>query len=120
VNLLDLYPTLAAMTGLELPEDQIEGHDLTPLLSEPERDWPWPSVTTYGYMNHTVRDRDWRYIRYRDGSEELYDHRRDAEEWTNLAGKEVYASVKAALAEAIPTINRTLVPGRGLVDGPPQ
>ncbi|MBW2388302.1 MAG: sulfatase [Deltaproteobacteria bacterium] len=120
VNLLDLYPTLAAMTGLEVPEQQIEGRDLTPLLAEPEREWPWPSITTYGYMNHTVRDRNWRYIRYRDGSEELYDHRRDSEEWTNLAGKEVYANVKAELAKAIPTINRMLVPGRGLLDGPPQ
>ena len=39
-----------------------------------------------GKSNRAVRDQDWRYIRYWDGSEELYNHAVDPHEWTNLAG----------------------------------
>ncbi|MCS5629820.1 MAG: hypothetical protein NZ744_03240, partial [Pirellulaceae bacterium] len=42
------------------------------------------------------------YIRYEDGSEELYDHRVDPDEWTNLAGKPKHAKTKKLLAEMIP------------------
>ena len=35
--------------------------------------------------DHAVRTERWRYIRYADGSEELYDHDRDPDEWTNVA-----------------------------------
>jgi arylsulfatase A-like enzyme len=114
VNLLDLYPTLADLTGLELPENQIEGRALTPLLSVPERDWPFPSITTYGYMNHAVRDRHWRYIRYRDGSEELYDHRNDPREWTNLAHDPAHLEVLASFASALPATNAQRIEGLSL------
>jgi hypothetical protein len=49
-----------------------------------------------------VRSERYRYIRYYDGSEELYDHDQDPGEWTNLAQDPAYATVKAELAEWLP------------------
>lgn len=60
---------------------------------------------THGRLNHAVRSEDFRYIRYADGSEELYDHRVDPMEWTNLAADELYAEVKRDLVEWLPVIN---------------
>ena len=50
-------------------------------------------VMTMGKGNHAVRSDRWRYIRYADGSEELYDHSNDPWEWTNLAGKPGYKDI---------------------------
>jgi N-sulphoglucosamine sulphohydrolase, C-terminal len=52
-----------------------------------------------------VRTDRWRYIRYADGSEELYDHTNDPNEWTNLAGMPQYSSVKQQLAVHLPQTN---------------
>ena len=52
--------------------------------------------------NHAVRSRDWRYIRYADGAEELYDHRVDQAERTNLAKDPQFADVKSRLARFLP------------------
>jgi arylsulfatase A-like enzyme len=43
---------------------------------------------------YAARDERWRYIRYADGSEELYDHQNDPHEWTNLAAKPEHAAEK--------------------------
>ena len=48
----------------------------------------------------------WRYIRYFDGSEELYDLRKDAEEWTNIANWPEYKGIKRRLATHIPQDKR--------------
>jgi len=58
----------------------------------------WRSKRTH----HSVRSEHWRYTRYADGSEELYDHRVDPYEWTNLAGQEKYDAVKKRLARWLP------------------
>ena len=55
-----------------------------------------------GYKNHTVRTERWRYIRYADGSEELYDHAADPREWKNLAGDLKYETVKTDLRRRLP------------------
>jgi hypothetical protein len=52
-----------------------------------------------------VRSERFRYIRYEDGTEELYDHRRDPMEWTNLAGDSQYEEVKRELARWLPKKN---------------
>ncbi len=59
-----------------------------PLLRDPDAAWDRPAVTTHGRNNHAVRSERWRYIRYADGSEELYDHDADPLEWANLAGSD--------------------------------
>ena len=108
VNLLDLYPTLVELAGIEAPEG-LDGRSLVPLLRNPERPWQ-PTVSTYGRLNHAVRSDDFRYIRYEDGGEELYDHRVDPMEWTNLAEDESYAHVKRDLAQWLPEHNAEDVP----------
>ena len=62
-------------------------------------------MTTHGRNNHAVRDERWRYIRYADGSQELYDHDADPLEWKNLAGDAQYTAVKNKLAAWLPKVN---------------
>lgn len=104
VSLLDLYPTLAELCGLPAP-DHTEGQSLVPLLKQPDREMGRAVVTTFGYQNHSIRSRRWRYIRYKDGSEELYDHDHDSGEFYNLAGYRRYKSVKKRLAKYLPEKN---------------
>ena len=101
VGLLDLYPTLIELCGLS-PRPELEGHSLVPLLDDPEAEWDHPVVTTYN-LHHSVRSDSWRYIRYSDGTEELYDHSTDPNEWTNLAGLPEYEPVTSELAAYLPT-----------------
>jgi arylsulfatase A-like enzyme len=101
VSLLDLYPTLADLCG-SVPPKTVEGRDFVPLLKDPGASWNYPVVTTHGRNNHAVRSERWRYIRYRDGTEELYDHDRDPMEWTNLAGSPEHEAVKKELAAWLP------------------
>ena len=101
VDFLSIYPTLADLCGLPLPT-HLEGKSLRPLLENPGAAWKTPALTTHGRGNHGVRDARWRYIRYRDGSEELYDHQTDPMEWTNLAPSADNAK-KRSLARTMPT-----------------
>ncbi len=75
---------------------------MTGLLKDPGLDWDRPALTTHGRKNHALRSQRWRYIRYADGSEELYDHDQDPMEWKNLAQEPKYTSVKKQLAAWFP------------------
>ena len=102
VNLLDIYPTLASLTGCAPPEKQLEGNDLTVLMKNPKASWNKTSVTSFGYQNYGIRSERYRYIVYADGTEELYDHEQDKWEWHNLAANPEYADVKAKMRRGIP------------------
>ena len=103
VSLLDIYPTLVELAGL--PEQEgLDGRSLVPLLRNPGLKWQ-PAVMTHGRLNHAVRSESFRFIRYADGSEELYDHRVDQMEWTNLASDSNYAEVKRDLTKWLPETN---------------
>ena len=101
VSLMDVYPTLNELCGLP-PKKELEGTSLVRLLKDPAAAWQRPALTTYERGNHSVRGERWRYIRYRDGGEELYDHSNDPMEWTNLAAKPEHARVKVELAKWLP------------------
>ncbi len=111
VSLLDIYPTLCDLCGLDKPE-ALEGDSLKALLKDPAAEWTRPAVTTHGRNNHAARSERWRYIRYADGGEELYDHEADPLEWKNLAADERYAGVKAELEKYFPTVNAEDAPHR--------
>jgi len=99
VSLLDIYPTLVDICGLE-PKKELMGNSLLPVLKDPQLKCNKSVLTTYGRNNHTIRSRRWRYIRYADGSEELYDRKNDALEWKNLANRPKYAKVKKILTQS--------------------
>ena len=101
MSLLDVYPTLVELCGL--PEaDRLEGQSLGPLIRNPNKKWDKPVLSTWYYGNHAVRSERYRYIRYRDGGEELYDHRNDPGEFTNLAQNPEYAGVIADHRKSLP------------------
>ena len=100
VSLVDIYPTLVELCGLPTRDD-LDGHSLTPLLKNPSQAWEHPAITTFG-KNHAVRTDRWRYIRYLDGGEELYDHMNDPDEWNNLAADSGNARVIAKLQKLLP------------------
>ena len=75
-----------------------------------------PAVSTFLAGNHSVRTERWRYIRYRDGSEELYDCVADPNEFHNLAGDPNRAKIKAELAQWLPKTNAEPKPSRNDYD----
>ena len=93
VEFLDLYPTLAALAGVQAPQG-LHGRSLTPLLKNPKAKWDYPAITQVrrgpaasNYMGYSIRTEKWRYTEWDNGKRgtELYDERRDPREDKNLA-----------------------------------
>jgi len=101
VSLVDIYPTLAELTGTAAP-DNLDGVSLKPLLEDPNMAWDRSALSTNEFGNHAVRSERYRYIRYYNGNEELYDHERDPGEWANLATNPAYDEIKVGLAKWMP------------------
>jgi len=116
VSLIDIYPTLVDLCGLKgdtrkNPQGaKLDGHSLRPFLKDPiAGTWDGPDAALTmifagkgtakqpAKQHWSVRTQRWRYIRYNNGSEELYDHDADPYEWTNLCGDTRYGTVKADL-----------------------
>jgi arylsulfatase A-like enzyme len=109
VDLMSVYPTLCSVCGIEKPK-HVEGEDVKPLLLDPKASWDRPAITTFHRNNHGLRTEKWRYIRYADGGEELYDHDADPYEWTNLASDSKFAGPKAELMKLLPAVNKPELP----------
>lgn len=105
VDFMSIYPTLCDLAGIP-PPAHLEGPSIRRLLEDPAAGWDRPALTTHGFQNHAVRTEGWRYIRYADAGEELYDETKDPYEWTNLAGVAEHASRKADLANFLPSKNQ--------------
>jgi len=104
VDFMSIFPTLTDLCGIPTPAHN-EGVSIRRLLADPKAPWDLPARTTYRFNNHTVRTEGWRYIRYANGDEELYDEAKDPNEWTNLAAKPEFAARKAELAKFLPKTN---------------
>jgi uncharacterized sulfatase len=99
VELLDIYPTLAALNNLPLPNKQ-DGNDLSPLLKKPSAKWTHPAYTQVArrnqggkvIMGRSIRTEEWRYTEWDEGRAgvELYNHPTDPQEYVNLANKPEY------------------------------
>jgi arylsulfatase A-like enzyme len=109
VDLMSVYPTLCDLCGVPKPK-HVEGATLTPLLRDPRAAWKEPAITTFRRNNHAIRTERWRYIRYADGGEELYDHDADPYEWKNRANDPALADTKRELAKWLPTVNKPELP----------
>lgn len=101
VGLIDIFPTLLSLSGLP-PRSDLEGRSLVPLMKDPNAAWDRPILTSFSPNNHSLRSTRWHYIRYADGSEELYDHKTDPHEWHNLAGKSEHAELLAKMRGRLP------------------
>jgi len=108
VSLINVYRTLADLSGLRAPE-YVDGFSLVPQLKDPTHPINCPAICSWGRGNYTVRSRDWRYTRYYDGSEELYDHTQDHNEWNNLADFPEYTEVKKKLSAQLPQREAPLI-----------
>jgi arylsulfatase A-like enzyme len=102
VSAIDIGPTLAELCGARIHEEH-EGRSLMEVVEHPERARTRPPVMTWQAGNHSVRRDHWRYIRYRTGEIELYDHRSDPEERTNLADDRRHAAIVTELDSLLPT-----------------
>ena len=101
VSLINIYRTLAEMSELKAP-DYVDGTSLVPQLVKPTTPVKAPAIISWGRGNYAVCSENWRYIRYFDGTEELYDKKKDANEWDNLAKNPEYAGQKGKLAAHLP------------------
>jgi choline-sulfatase len=115
-ELIDIFPTLLALTGLKVDPTQ-QGQSLIPLLDNPkDESWHHPAITSFGPGNHAVRSERYRYIHYNDGSEELYEHATDPNEWHNLIidgklTKPKLANVLKQHRAMLPKNEHALLPG---------
>jgi arylsulfatase A-like enzyme len=112
VDFMSIYPTLCELCGLETPKHN-EGVSVVPLLKDPAAAWDRLALTTHGKDNHGVRTERWRYIRYADGGEELYDHEADPQEWKNLAKDPKLQSVIGELRAHLPQKSVEDAPTKG-------
>lgn len=103
-ELLDIYPTLTELCGLP-PRSDLEGLSLLPQMQDASTKRERPAITSHNQGNHGIRSERWRYIRYADGSEELYDMQKDPGEWTNLAAQKEYAPVIEEHKKWLPKID---------------
>ena len=129
VSLVDIYPTCIDFGGLSAPHT-LDGHSMRAYLSDPENgQWSGPSysvsgigssasvaqnqVASYTDQHFSIRSEQYRYIRYRDGEEELYDHSNDPHEWINLSSSSAYS-------DALATMNMYYRIAVGLEEPPPD
>ncbi len=127
VSLIDIFPTitdLCGMTGETVKGPNgapLDGHSLKPFLKNPAMsDWAGPDAMVSVIASwkskrpidqyRSIRTRDWRYTRYEEGAEELYDHRADPHEWTNLANHPEHAEVKAKLTAKLESMTPKTTP----------
>lgn len=112
VSLVDLFPTLAELCKLPQPDEQ-DGESLVPLLKNAKAERTRPAIIQYQSGNVAVRSDRFRYIRYADGGEELYDLEQDPREWHNLADVVDHSDIKADLRKwattewAPPALNKS-------------
>jgi choline-sulfatase len=109
-ELLDIYPTLVELCGLEQRQD-LEGISLAPQLVDASAARRRPAITSHNQGNHAIRSHRWRYIHYADGTEELYDLDSDPHEWHNLAGAQDQRVVIEEHRQWLPKVDRPAVVG---------
>ena len=101
IDLTVLYPTILDVCSIEADEP-CDNVSIKKLLKGEANNWNRPAIMTYLKGNHAVRNNRWRYIRYSDGSEELYDHHEDKNEWNNVADVSKNAKIIKSMSQWLP------------------
>ncbi|WP_168442039.1 sulfatase-like hydrolase/transferase [Pontiella desulfatans] len=100
-ELIDVYPTLTELCGLETPE-QVQGISLVPILGDPAaavRDSAYTVVSRPSMLGRAIRHEQWRYAEWGGADKaELYDLEKDPREYNNLAANPEYAEVVQQLS----------------------
>ena len=123
VSQVDLYPTLAALCGVQAPET-LQGQSLAPLLADPHkqgRGWALSQVGRRGgktkpsFFGYSLRTPRWRYTEWDEGRQgrELYDHESDPKELVNLADSADHAATVADLSAKLKAAVATTLPASG-------
>jgi uncharacterized sulfatase len=106
VELLDIYPTLAEICGLERVPANLHGRSLAPLLANPNGAWDRPAFSQMqrrsqgrSVMGYSMRTERCRYTEWEFGAEgiELYDYEKDPREVHNIAKDPATASLRSQL-----------------------
>jgi arylsulfatase A-like enzyme len=108
-ELLDIYPTLVDLCQLPKRND-LDGVSLFPQLKDASSKRERPAITSHNQGNHGIRSERYRYIRYADGAEELYDHQSDPNEWNNVINDSAYAAIVTEHRKWLPKPDRPLAP----------
>ncbi|MFY0653442.1 MAG: sulfatase-like hydrolase/transferase [Cyclobacteriaceae bacterium] len=104
VSLIDIYPTLVDVCGLTV-DTPLEGVSITNLLQQPEIEVPRNVYVPFDEPDaYAIINDKWRFIRYADGGEELYNLKDDPQELTNLAGRNDQTETKKYLGNYAPTL----------------
>lgn len=106
VSLIDLYPTLLDILNLPALHD-LDGNSLLPLIQQPSLEWDHPVVIARNPDEMAVRSNRWRYIRYAQGGEELYEYVGDPDELINLASNSARDAIKQDLQSHFPSNPQT-------------
>lgn len=137
VSQVDIFPTLAALCGVEAPKN-LQGQSLVPLLADPAaagRGWAVTQVVRNArvgglarksdpvangktpFFGYSLRTPRWRYTEWDEGREgrELYDHDADPKELTNLADAPAHAATVAELSKQLAAAVKTTLPAGGVV-----
>ena len=128
VSLIDIYPTLLDLAGLDNKTVKnekgkpLDGHSLKPFLENPNtEEWNGPkgalSVVYSSDKNknntanhhYSLRTKDWRYIIYDSGNEELYNNSSDPKEWNNLLYNKTHPK-RNEMVEILKEITYPMVP----------
>jgi len=130
VSLIDIFPTLVDyghLKGDHRNNDKggkLGGFSLRPLIEGQKgedpttNNWQGPNgaLTVVGNyansgkeknvtkQNYSYRTKDFRYIRYSNGQEELYNHNNDPHEWTNLATDKQSKAIRNTLKSEVNAI----------------
>jgi len=104
VSLMDIHATVLEATGINLAEN-LDCVSLLPQIKNPATERRLPAVITHEEGNNSIVWKQYNYIRYKNGAEELYDHLKDNLEYDNEADNKSYRKIKKKLKVFIPKVN---------------
>jgi iduronate 2-sulfatase len=100
-ELADIFPTLSELAGLEIPAT-VQGKSLVPVLQDHAATVREGSLSL-NRGGYSIRTSDWAFMRYPDGSTELYDMTSDPHQFTNLADNPDYEKVRSRMTALLDT-----------------